>query len=72
MALLEFEREERLKREVAAERLRALADEISRNNEIEIEREGLRYTVKIPAEITFGFEVEVGDDGSEIEIELKW
>ena len=61
-----------MKREAAAERLRQLADQLSRKNEIEIEREGMRYTVKVPNEVTFKYEVELGDDGSEIEVEIKW
>lgn len=61
-----------MKREAAAERLREIADQLSRKNEIEIEREGMRYTVKVPNEVTFSYEVELGDDSSEIEIEIKW
>ena len=51
---------------------REIADQLSRKNEIEIEREGMRYTVKVPNEVTFSYEVELGDDSSEIEIEIKW
>lgn len=72
MGLIEHSTEERLRREAAADRLRKLADEISRQNEISFEREGLRYTVQIPDEVTLKVEVEVGDEGSEIEIELSW
>lgn len=32
----------------------------------------MRYTVKVPNEVTFKFEVELGDDESEIEIEISW
>lgn len=70
--LFEYSTEETLKREAAAERLRQLADQLSRKNEIEVEREGMRYTVKVPNEVTFKFEVELGDDESEIEIEISW
>lgn len=70
--LFEYSTEETLKREAAADRLRAIADQLSRKNEIEIEREGMRYTVKVPNEVTFSYEVELGDDSSEIEIEIKW
>lgn len=70
--LFEYSTEETLKREAAAERLREIADQLSRKNEIEIEREGMRYTVKVPNEVTFSYEVELGDDSSEIEIEIKW
>ena len=70
--LFEYSTEETLRREAAAERLREIADQLSRKNEIEIEREGMRYTVKVPNEVTFSYEVELGDDSSEIEIEIKW
>ena len=70
--LLEHSTEERLSREAAADRLRALADEIARQNEVEFERGGQRFTVRVPDEVTFSLEIEVGDEGSEIEIELKW
>ena len=72
MSLIEHSSEERLGREVAAQRLRDLADQLSRHNEVAFRREGVRYSVKVPNEITYSLEIEVGDDGSEVEIELKW
>ena len=70
--LIEHEEEERIGREAAAQRLRDLADQLSRHNEVSFVQEGVRHTVKVPNEVTFSLEIEVGDDGSEIEIELKW
>jgi amphi-Trp domain-containing protein len=72
MEFLEISRKERLSREAAAERLRALADELARHNEIELERDGARVKLHVPDEIELKVELEVGDDGSEIEIELRW
>jgi amphi-Trp domain-containing protein len=72
MDLLEFAREEPLRRESVAERLRALADELARHNEVEFTRDGRRYTVRVPDEVEYSFEIEIGDDGAEIEVELKW
>jgi amphi-Trp domain-containing protein len=72
MALIEHVSEARLRREEAAERLRALADELARHNEVSFEREGVRYTVDVPDEVAFTLEIEVGGDGSEIEVELTW
>lgn len=72
MDLIEHATKERLKREVVAERLRALADELSRHNEVAFAKEGLRYRVDVPDEVDFTLEVEVGDDGSEIEIDIEW
>ena len=59
MDLIEHVSEARLRREEAAERLRALADELSRHNEVSFEREGIRYTVDVPDEIQFKLEIEV-------------
>lgn len=72
MALIEHKTEETLRREAAADRLRQLADEIARQNEVSFVREGVRYTVQVPDQVTLKVEVEVGDDGSEIEVELSW
>jgi amphi-Trp domain-containing protein len=72
MDLIEHVSEGRLRREEAAERLRALADELARHNEVSFERDGVRYTVDVPDEVGFKLEIEVGDDGSEIEVELTW
>ena len=72
MSLIEHSSEERLGREAAAQRLRELADELSRQNEVSFVQEGVRHTVAVPKEVTYSLEIEVGEDGSEIEIELKW
>ena len=72
MDLIEHVTEERLRREEAAERLRGLADELARHNEISFVRDGMRYTVDVPDEVRMKLEIEVGDEGSEIEVELSW
>jgi amphi-Trp domain-containing protein len=35
-------------------------------------RDGVRYTVDVPDEVRMKLEIEVGDEGSEIEVELSW
>jgi amphi-Trp domain-containing protein len=71
--LIEHEHEERLSREAAADRLREIADQLSRHNQIEVDLNGLKTTVKVPAEVTFSLEVEIGDEGGgEIEVEISW
>jgi amphi-Trp domain-containing protein len=72
MELLETETEEKLRREAAADRLRQIADMLSKHNEVAFEREGLRYTAKVPNEVTYSVEIEITDTGGELEIELKW
>ena len=70
--LIEHEDEQRMRREEAADKLREIADQLSRHNEIAFDQGGLRTKVKVPAEVSFSLEVEIGEDGSEIEIEISW
>jgi len=72
MDLIEISENERLSREEAAARLRALADALARHNDVEFERGGLRFKVHVPDEVEFKLEIEVGDDERELEVELKW
>ena len=72
MELIEHEEEERLTREEAAARLRDLADQLSRHNQVVFEAGGIKHSVKVPKEVTLSLEVEVGDEGGEIEVELRW
>ena len=72
MELIEHATEERLGREEAAKRLRMLADELTRQNELSFVRNGKQFRVQVPDEVTFSLEVEVGNEESEIEIELTW
>ena len=53
-------------------RLHALADALASNNEVEFERGDLRFTVHVPDEVDFKREIEIGEEGREIEIELTW
>jgi amphi-Trp domain-containing protein len=72
MDLLELEETSRLTREEAAERLRALADVLARHNSVEFTRDRTRITARIPDEVNLKVELELGDDGNELEIELTW
>ena len=72
MDLIEISEKERLSREEAAARLHALADALSRHNEVEFERGGLRFKVHVPDEVNLKLEIEIGDDERELEIELTW
>jgi amphi-Trp domain-containing protein len=71
MDLFDIDDTQRMSREDAAARLRALADALARNNSVEFQREGRRITVRIPDEVNLKVEVELGDD-NELEIELTW
>jgi len=69
--LIETETSEVLRREEAAARLRQLADQLSRHNQVAFTRDGVRYSVEVPDQVTLKVEIEVGDE-SEIEIEISW
>ena len=72
MELLEIERTETLRREEVAKRLHALADALARHNAVEFDRGGLHFNLKVPDEVEVKVELEVEDDGVELEIELRW
>jgi amphi-Trp domain-containing protein len=71
MDLFEIDDTQRMSREDAAARLRALADALARNNSVEFERGGQRITVRVPDEVELKIEVELGDE-NELEVELTW
>ena len=72
MELIEVTQKERIGREEAAARLRLLADQLSRHNEVAFERGGLKFRAAVPDEIELKLEFEIEDDGTELEIELSW
>ena len=72
MEILEIETKETLQREEAAKRLHAIADMLARQNDVEFERDGIRFNVHVPDEVHLKVELEVGTDESELEIELTW
>lgn len=71
MDLLEIENERTLTREEAAAWLRELADQLARNNSLQFRQEGMKYTVKVPNQVTMEVEIEIGEE-SKLEIELSW
>ena len=72
MELIEIENERTLSREEAAAWLQELAHQLSRNNQLQLRKEGLKYTVRVPDEVTMEVEVEIDDDKSKLEIEISW
>lgn len=69
--ILEVTESQTMTREAAAARLREIADQLSRHNQIEFQREGLRYIAKVPNEVQLTVEIELGET-NEIEIEIEW
>ena len=72
MELFEYEAEETVQREEAARRLRELADQLERHNEVGVSLDGLPVTVKVPKEVTYELEIEVEDGEYEIEVSISW
>lgn len=72
MDILEIEQKETLGREEVAKRLRHLADMLEKQNDLEFERGGTRFTVKVPDEVHLKVELEIETEERELEIELTW
>jgi amphi-Trp domain-containing protein len=72
MDIFEIKQTETVGREEVAERLRALADMLARNNDLEFDRGGMHFKVHVPDELKLKVELEVETDERELEIELKW
>lgn len=71
MALIEHEVSGSMSREDAAARLREIADELARHNEISFVSHGRTVRVDVPDQVNLEVEIEVGES-SEIEIEISW
>lgn len=70
--LIEIEEKSTVTREEAAARLRALADQLARHNDLEFTKGGLRITAKVPDRVAMEVEIEITPDGGELEVEIKW
>jgi amphi-Trp domain-containing protein len=72
MDLLKVSEEREMGREEAAALLRELADSLARHNEVEFEREGIRFHLEVPDRVSVELEIEVESDESSIEVEITW
>jgi amphi-Trp domain-containing protein len=73
MGNFEVERRETLSRDEAATRLRRIANLLSGSGEeVNFDRGEMKFKVAIPDRIEWKVELEVDDEESELEIELKW
>ena len=69
----EVEKRETLSRDEAATRLRRIANLLSgAGEEVNFERDEMKFKVAIPDQIEWKVELEMNDKESELEIELKW
>ena len=69
--LLEVTETQTMRREEAAAKLRELADQLARRNQVEFVRDGIRYTAKVPDQVELTVEIELGEQ-NEIEVEITW
>ena len=72
MDLMEISEKQMMSREDAAARLHLLADALAKHNDVEFERGGMRIKVHVPDQVQVKLEVEIEDDGNELEVELTW
>lgn len=73
MDMFEVEKKETLDRSEVATRLRRIANILAtEGDEVEFERGGMEFSVKIPERVNFKVELEIGTDGNELEIEVTW
>lgn len=69
--LFEHETEQTMTREQAAQRLREIADQLSRHNEVRVDFEGRPVVAQVPDRVEIEVELELGDE-SELEISISW
>lgn len=70
--LYENEEKQQMTREQAAARLREIADDLARHNELRISHGDRDVVVKVPDTVSLEVEVEVEEDESELEIKISW
>jgi amphi-Trp domain-containing protein len=72
MDIVEIEQKEKVSRAEVASRLRKLATQLAKGNDVKFEQGGMSMTVHVPDEVELKVELEVETDARELEIELKW
>jgi amphi-Trp domain-containing protein len=73
MSSFEVEKREKLTRDEAATRLRRIANLLSgAGDDVKFSRGGMDFEVTIPEQVEWKVELELDDEESELEIELKW
>jgi amphi-Trp domain-containing protein len=72
MDIFEIEQKETVSRKEVATRLRKLATQLAKGNEVKFEQGGMTMKVHVPDEVQLKVEVEAATDERELEIELTW
>ena len=72
MDLLEIEEKREMSREEAAKLLVRIADSLARQNNLQFDRGGKKFVVAVADQGEVELELEIGDDGNSLEIEINW
>lgn len=72
MDVVEIEQKETVSRKEVVTRLRKLASQLAKGNDVKFDQGGMTMTVHVPDEVQLKVELEVETDARELEIELKW
>jgi len=72
MDLLEISEKRTMSREDAAALLRSIADSLSRHNDVEFTRDGIKLRVDVADQVEVEVELEIESDESSLEIEINW
>ncbi len=72
MDIVEIEQKEKVSRAEVVSRLRKLATQLAKGNEVKFGEGGISMTVHVPDEVELKVELEVETDERELEIEIKW
>ena len=72
MDIVEVEQTETLARKEVATRLRRIATQLTKGNDVKFEQAGVTMKVHVPDEVQLKVEFEAETNDRELEIELKW
>ena len=72
MDLFEIEEKREMSREEAAQLLHHIADSLARQNNLQFDRAGKKFVVAVADQVEVELELEIGDDGNSLEIEINW
>ena len=72
MDVVEIEQKETVSRKEVVTRLRRLASQLAKGNDVKFDQGAVAITVHIPDEVQLKVELEVETGERELEIELKW
>ncbi len=72
MELLDVSEKRKMAREEAAAMLHQIADSLARHNGLDFNREGLKFHINVPNQVTVEVEVEIESEESSIEVEISW